>query len=102
MEELTVEASGWVCTVTFISEYGNISSPIEVNGCIDIEPIVLPEPTAPNSNKDPYYTTIFDGWYLDPNYTASSKLGTEYCPEENVTIYAKWIKNMITIRVYES
>ena len=33
---------------------------------------------------------VFDGWYLDKNYTQKIERMYEYYPKENMTVYAKW------------
>lgn len=90
----------WLCSVTFVSQYGSVptSQTLNLGEQVSLSPITLSEPTE-SDPTNPYYTTKFEGWYLDQNYT-NKVLDQQYLITQNVTFYAKWNTNIVTVRFY--
>ena len=52
-------------------------------------PIILPEPRRENYS--------FGGWYYDEHYTKFAGVaGTEFMPEQDMTLYAQWVELVLT------
>lgn len=57
------------------------------------EPVILPTPEKPNQS--------FGGWYEDPECTKPVGFGgDEYTPDEDTTLYAKWVE--LTLWSYDN
>lgn len=84
--DLEIEVGEGKKKIIFNSNGGSEVIPIEEYANTDIV-----EPTAPTKN---HYK--FDGWYTD-NETFLNKYVFDKMPEEDITLYAKWIPNEYTI-----
>ena len=80
----------------FVRLKGPVTVSFETYGGSELEPIIgesgskiqLPTPTR---NKD-----VFDGWYVYPLQTWDVPFNYDFFPDDDITLYAKWIETGIT------